>query len=71
MHERRTAGSYLAITNQSLPIIGKALGHKSHTSTQIYARLTLDPVRLAMQRAQEQMMIAAAAQQDEEDEDQT
>jgi integrase len=60
MHDlRRTMGSYMAMNNQSLPIIGKALGHKSHVSTQIYARLALDPVRAAMVQAQEQMLGAA------------
>lgn len=49
---RRTMGSYLAIQGTSMPIIGKVLGHKSHASTAIYARLTNDPVRLAMETAQ-------------------
>ena len=35
-----------------MPIIGKALGHKSHAATAIYAQLTNDPVRLAMETAQ-------------------
>jgi integrase len=42
---RRTLGSWQAIIGSSLPIIGKSLGHKSLTATQIYARLNLDPVR--------------------------
>lgn len=70
MHDlRRTMGSYMAMSNQSLPIIGKALGHKSHTSTQIYARLDLDPVRAAMEQAQAQMQLAATLPDDEDDED--
>lgn len=48
---RRTLGSYEAITGTSLPIIGKSLGHKSSQSTEIYARLSLDPVRNAAQVA--------------------
>lgn len=48
---RRTLGSYEAITGTSLPIIGKSLGHKSSQSTEIYARLSLDPVRNAAQIA--------------------
>jgi integrase len=56
---RRTLGSYMAIGNQSLQIIGKALGHKSTQATQIYARLTQDPVRKAMEQAQEDMLAAA------------
>ena len=45
--------------NQSLQIIGKALGHKSTQATQIYARLTADPVRAAMEHAQANMLAAA------------
>lgn len=52
---RRTLGSYQAITGASLPIIGKTLGHKSQTATQIYARLDYDPVRESMRNAQEKM----------------
>lgn len=48
---RRTLGSYQAITGASLPIIGKTLGHKSQQSTQIYARLNLDPVRDSLEKA--------------------
>jgi integrase len=60
MHDlRRTLGSYMAMGNQSLHIIGKALGHQSHTSTQIYARLAHDPIRQAMEKAQADMMLAA------------
>lgn len=53
---RRTLGSYMAINNNSLTIIAKALGHKSTAATQIYSRLTNDPVRLAMEQAQEKMI---------------
>ncbi|MCA9805960.1 MAG: tyrosine-type recombinase/integrase, partial [Cyanobacteria bacterium HKST-UBA02] len=56
---RRTLGSYMAMGNQSLQIIGMALGHKSHTSTQIYARLANDPVRQAMEQAQAEMLSVA------------
>jgi integrase len=56
---RRTLGSYMAIGNQSLQIIGKALGHKSMTSTQVYARLANDPVRQGMEKAQVEIFSAA------------
>jgi integrase len=60
MHDlRRTLASYMAIGNQSLQIIGKALGHKSTQATQIYARLTHDPVRKAMEQAQSDILTAA------------
>lgn len=53
---RRTFGSYQAITGASLQIIGKSLGHKSPQSTQIYARLNLDPVRAAVEKATQAML---------------
>ena len=53
---RRTMGSYQAISGASLHIIGKSLGHKSASATQVYARLTADPVRNAMQKATDKMM---------------
>lgn len=53
---RRTMGSYQAINGTSLHIIGKSLGHKSLTATQIYSRLTDDPVRESMNRATEMML---------------
>lgn len=43
----------MAIQGVSPTIIGKALGHRSQASTAMYARLTQDPVRQAMIRAQE------------------
>jgi integrase len=55
---RRTLGSWQAATGASLPIIGKTLGHKSLSTTQIYARLNLDPVRLAVNTATDAMLLA-------------
>jgi len=56
---RRTLGSYMAIGNQSLQVIGKALGHRSSTATHIYSRLTHDPVRQALEKAQSDMLNTA------------
>ncbi len=53
---RRTMGSWQAKTGASLPIIGKSLNHKSASTTTIYARLDLDPVRSAMEKATEAML---------------
>ncbi len=53
---RRTNGSMQAITGASLPIIGKSLGHKSTSATMVYARLSLDPVLEAMQKAADRMV---------------
>jgi integrase len=60
MHDlRRTLGSWQAATGASLPIIGKTLGHKSQATTQIYARLNLDPVRRSVDTAVSAMLAAA------------
>jgi integrase len=56
---RRTLGSWQAATGASLPIIGKSLGHKSLSATQIYARLNIDPVRSAVDKATDAMLLAA------------
>jgi len=53
---RRTMGSYQAITGASTNIIGKSLGHKSTSATLVYARLTADPIREAMEKATDRMM---------------
>jgi len=53
---RRTLGSYQAINGTSIEIIGKSLGHKSIQSTQIYARLILDPVRTSVEKATDSML---------------
>jgi hypothetical protein len=47
------------MNNQSLQIIGKVLGHKSPTATQIYSRLATDPLKLAMEAAQASMVTSA------------
>jgi hypothetical protein len=45
-------GSYQAINNSSLAIIGKSLGHgDGSAATAIYARLQLDPVRASVNAA--------------------
>jgi integrase len=58
---RRTLGSWQAKTGASLAIIGKSLHHKNIQTTQIYARLDLDPVRESVARATAAMLKAAAA----------
>lgn len=55
---RRTLGSWQASTGASLPIIGKALGHTNVNTTAIYSRLSLDPVRQAVETATEAMFEA-------------
>jgi len=42
-----------------LVIVGKSLNHKSPSTTAIYARLDLDPVRESVDRATDAMLAAA------------
>jgi integrase len=61
---RRSVGSWLAISGHSLPVIGKVLGHASPKTTQIYARLTDDVARHALERHSEQLkQVIEAGQQ--------
>lgn len=46
---RRTLGSWLVAAGASLPLIGKTLNHSQAATTQVYARMQLDPVRLALE----------------------
>lgn len=55
---RRTLGSWQAATGASLPMIGRTLQHQNVSTTAIYARLNLDPVRDSMQKATTAMLIA-------------
>lgn len=56
---RRTLGSWQARTGASLVLIGKSLNHRDSKSTQIYARLDVDPVRQSLNRATSAMFEAA------------
>lgn len=56
---RRTLGSWQAATGASLSIIGKTLAHKNVSTTAIYARLNLDPVRQSLNSATHAMLTAA------------
>lgn len=46
---RRTAGSWMATSGASLPLIGKVLNHSNPSTTQIYARLAEDAKRTALE----------------------
>lgn len=48
---RRSLGSWMAHSGASQYIIGKSLNHKSPKSTEVYARLSIDPVRDSMSEA--------------------
>lgn len=56
---RRSLGSFMGDTGASLPMIGNALGHKSHAPTLIYTRLSSEPVRGAKHLAIQAMFRAA------------
>jgi integrase len=47
---RRTMASWMAGAGDSPLLIGRALGHQSSSSTQVYARLALEPLRVAFER---------------------
>jgi integrase len=53
---RRSVGSWLAMSGHSLVEIGKVLGHSSPRTTQIYARLTDEVARAALESHSERMM---------------
>jgi integrase len=56
---RRTLGSWQAASGSSLPIIGKSLNHKNASTTSIYARLDIDPVRKSVETANVAILKAA------------
>ena len=56
---RRTVGSWLAGSGESLQLIGRILNHRDVSTTAIYARLNLDPVRQALERNASKMLEAA------------
>jgi hypothetical protein len=53
---RRTCASWLAINGSNLPVIQSILNHRSLSSTQVYARLSVAPVRLALDDQAERML---------------
>ncbi len=53
---RRTCASWLAIDGANIPVIQKVLNHSSLAVTQIYARLTVQPVRDALESQAQRML---------------
>jgi integrase len=53
---RRSVGSWLAESGVSLQLIGKVLNHHDVGTTQIYARLTEDPAKAALDRLAEKVV---------------
>ncbi len=56
---RRTFGSWQAAAGVSLHTIGKSMGHKNQSTTAIYARLAIDPVRDGVNAGTSAMLAAA------------
>lgn len=53
---RRTVGSWIAQSGNSLHLIGKILNHSNASTTQVYARLTQDNARVALEAHGKQLM---------------
>lgn len=58
---RRTLGSWQAALGTPLQTIGKSLGHRSLSATEVYARLELAPVRDSVSRAVDALIAASKA----------
>jgi integrase len=56
---RRTVGSWLAQAGASLHLIGQVLNHRSPTTTAVYARLSNDNVRAALEDHSRAVLAAA------------
>lgn len=56
---RRTVGSWLAQSGNSLHLIGRVLNHRTPSTTQIYARFGNDQVRDALESYGQNIMAAA------------
>jgi integrase len=48
---RRTCGSYQAASGSNQAVISNSLGHRSISTTAIYTRMNLDPVRASLERS--------------------
>ena len=53
---RRSLASFQIDTGSPLEVIQKTLGHESKVTTEIYARLALEPVRESVERAAEEIL---------------
>jgi len=52
---RHSFASFALADGTSLPIVGKALGHRSSRSTERYSHLSIDPVRGVSERIADRM----------------
>lgn len=58
---RHTAASWLVTQGASLPLVGHLLGHTTIQTTQRYAHLAVDPVRMALEQATTAMSLRRTA----------
>lgn len=56
---RRTVGSWLAQSGNSLHLIGRVLNHSNASTTAIYARFGEDQARVALEQHADRLMVAA------------
>ena len=59
---RRTLGSWLAASGANLVLIGKVLNHSHISTTAIYSKLDVDPVREALESNAQKMLALADSQ---------
>lgn len=62
---RRSLGSWMVDTGASLPMIGQALHHQSQSTTAVYARMSLAPLRHAKSRALQAILASGKKTPDE------
>ena len=58
---RRTAASWLAINGSNIPVIQSMLNHRPLASIQVYARLSVEPVHLALDDQAKRILRPVAA----------
>ena len=57
---RRSCGSWQAALGSNISVIGKSLGHSAISTTAVYSRVQMDPVRASMGAAADAIFAAAA-----------
>lgn len=65
---RRTLGSWLAEANESLVVVGRVLNHSQPSVTARYAKITMDPMRRALDANAQRMIEAAKEKTDDAEE---
>ncbi len=63
---RRTVGSWLAQAGSSLLVVQKALNHSTYQAALVYARMSEDPVRRALEEHERRVLVAAGREPEAE-----